>query len=91
MGKSVDLVLKIAATCTKEQLASTVQTVLDMLDEETSAGNVGGAALTRDLCRVLDGIGELRFSRWWPANSPARKRDRALLAFELPSNTRLVS
>lgn len=90
MGKPTDIILKLCATCSKEQLAETVQTICDQIDADESAGNVAGAAMSRDLCRVVDGMGELRFSKWWPANSPARKRDRAALAFELSSNVRRV-
>lgn len=90
MGKPIDLVLKLCATCTKEQLVETVQTVCEQIDEEERAGNTAGAAITRDLCRVLDAMGELRFSRWWPANSPARRRDEGDRAFMLASNTRAV-
>lgn len=91
MGKPIDLVLKLCATCTKEQLVETVQTICEGIDRDEWSGNTAGAALSRDLCRVIDGMGELRFSKWWPANSPARKRDAAALAFVLPSNTRIAS
>lgn len=89
MGQQVDKVLKLCAGCSKEQLVETVATVCKSIDEAESEGNVALTVMYRDLCRVIDGMGELRFSKWWPSHSPARKRDKAA-SLELSGNTRLV-